>query len=214
MKKKKKSEPDLFEYRIEYSLNNSLPAKRFFMALNPKNALSQLAYTCIKSTPFSNISQAQCDLFVKAFSNLSTDFMSPPELLGVPEPIPNQESPELDPAPEIVKPQDAPVDNSEDTITSESQEEELQSIQVETKIDSNTEYLEKQNVRLEQIVIIEKKNHVKLKEYENLKSDIDNMLEWFVSNISILLFEEYNRWAEKWYTIEYPIISNQDESTE
>ena len=72
-----------------------------------------------------------------------------------------------------------PVDNSEDTITSESQEEELQSIQVETKIDSNTEYLEKQNVRLEQIVIIEKKNHVKLKEYENLKSDIDNMLEWF-----------------------------------
>ena len=59
MKKNNEREPDLIQYRLEYSLNNDLPSERFLMATDPRDALSQLAYLCIKHIPVDNFTKEQ-----------------------------------------------------------------------------------------------------------------------------------------------------------
>ena len=73
MKRKKEREPELLQYRIEYSVDDNFPTERFFMSLNPKDALSQLCHICIKSSPFDDLKQGELDLSTQAFSNPDID---------------------------------------------------------------------------------------------------------------------------------------------
>ena len=93
MKRKKEREPELLQYRIEYSIDDNFPTERFFMSLNPKDALSQLCHICIKSSPFDDLKQGELDLFTQAFSNPDIDTLERPELLPVPDPIPDEDFP-------------------------------------------------------------------------------------------------------------------------
>ena len=43
-----------------------------------------------------------------------------------------------------------------------------------------------------------------MEEFENLKSRMSDALNWFKEKLAILTFEEYNRWIDKWISIEYP----------
>ena len=83
MKKTKEREPDLIQYRLEYSLNDDLPSERFFMATDPRDALSQLAYSCIKHIPVDSLSEEEQDSFAKSFANPTKSFIDKPELLEV-----------------------------------------------------------------------------------------------------------------------------------
>ena len=53
-----------------------------------------------------------------------------------------------------------------------------------------------------------------MEEFENLKSRMSDALNWFKEKLAILTFEEYNRWIDKWISIEYPfsetIIEEED----
>ena len=92
MKKNNEREPDLIQYRLEYCLNDDLPSERFFMATDPRDALSQLAYSCIKYIPVDSLNEEEQDSFAKAFANPTKPLVQAPDLLPVPEPIPDIDS--------------------------------------------------------------------------------------------------------------------------
>ena len=95
MKKRSKDrEPELIQYKLEYSLNDGFPAERFFMALSPKEALEQLLLTCIKSSPFDNFNEQEKEILAEAFSSGSTDLLKKPDLLVIPEALPDKDFPE------------------------------------------------------------------------------------------------------------------------
>ena len=97
MKKNNEREPDLIQYRLEYCLNDDLPSERFFMATDPRDALSQLAYSCIKYIPVDSLNEEEQDSFAKAFANPTKPFVQAPDLLPIPEPIPDIDFPEPEP---------------------------------------------------------------------------------------------------------------------
>ena len=105
-KRSKDREPELIQYKLEYSLNDGFPAERFFMALSPKEALEQLLLTCIKSSPFDNFNEQEKEILAEAFSSGSTDLLKKPDLLVIPEALPDKDFPEPEslPPPESKQP--------------------------------------------------------------------------------------------------------------
>ena len=71
------------------------------MATDPRDALSQLAYSCIKHIPVENLSEEEQDSFAKAFSNPNSPYKEKPQLFNVPEPIPDIDFPEPEPVKEV-----------------------------------------------------------------------------------------------------------------
>ena len=106
MKRDQDREPELIQYKLEYSLNDGFPAERFFMALSPKEALEQLLLTCIKSSPFDNFNEQEKEILAEAFSSGSTDLLKKPDLLVIPEALPDKDFPEPEslPPPESKQP--------------------------------------------------------------------------------------------------------------
>ena len=62
------------------------------MALSPKEALEQLLLTCIKSSPFDNFNEQEKEILAEAFSSGSTDLLKKPDLLVIPEALPDKDS--------------------------------------------------------------------------------------------------------------------------
>ena len=218
MKRKKEREPELLQYRIEYSIDDNFPTERFFMSLNPKDALSQLCHICIKSSPFDDLKQGELDLFTQAFSNPDIDTLDRPELLPVPDPIPDEDFPEPEPEPEPEKTEESEIteddpddETTEDFFNSTFQQEEQTPTPPEVKPDPAAEHRKKQAERLEEIALIQSKNEARTQEFENLKGKVAQVLEWFEAKLSILTFEEYNRWIDKWISLEYPLPRDDDD---
>lgn len=221
MKRKKEREPELLQYRIEYSLNDDFPVERFFMSLNPKDALSQLCHICIKSSPFDDLKQGELDLFTQAFSNPDTITLERPDLLSVPDPIPDEDFPEPEPEPEPKKIEsveneenDQDFENTEDFFNSTFQEEEHTLTPPQVIPDPAAEHRKKQEERLEEITQIQSKNEALVREFENLRGKVTQVLEWFDTKLSIITFEEYNRWIDKWISIEYPLAKEDTDDPE
>jgi hypothetical protein len=210
MKKNSEREPDLIQYRLEYSLNDDLPSERFFMATDPWDALSQLAYSCIKHIPVDSLSENEQDCFVKAFSNPSKPFLEKPDLLEAPKPIPDVDFPE--PEPPIPATDEKPSDESNqddfaedgfvDTQDSESADA---TPDLQPKPDPAAEHKAKQQERLSEIAKIEKQNQEILSRYEKLINKTRRIMEWFTPRIEVMTFEEHNRWTDSWTKLEYPL---------
>ena len=219
MKKSQEKEPDLVEYRLEYSLNDDLPSERFFMATDPRDALSQLAYSCIKFIPVENLSEEEQDSFAKAFSNPNSPFKEKPQLFNVPEPIPDIDFPEPEPVKEVEIDEQAkggedgqqPNEEEGFLISPEQQGQENSMMSAETKPDPAAEHRVKQDERLSEIAQIEAKNQKLIEDYQKLNGKTRRIMEWFTPRISIQTFEEHNRWTDSWSTITYPLISEDEE---
>ena len=223
MKKSQEKEPDLVEYRLEYSMNDDLPSERFFMATDPRDALSQLAYSCIKHIPVDNLSEEEQDSFAKAFSNPNSPFKEKPELFNVPDPIPDIDFPEPEPVNEVEIDEQAkgeedgqqPDDEEGFLIPPEQQGQENSMTSVDTKPDPAAEHRLKQEERLSEIAQIEAKNKKLIEGYQKLSGKTRRIMEWFTARILIQTFEEHNRWTDSWSTIEYPLIEeNEEEESE
>ena len=218
MKKRSKDrEPELIQYKLEYSLNDGFPAERFFMALSPKEALEQLLLTCIKSSPFDNFNEQEKEILAEAFSYGSTDLLKKPDLLVIPEALPDKDFPEPEslPPPESKQPIQNESESGENLDFFNTPEEGNQTSPIpEVKPDPAEEYRAKQKERLEEINRAKDKNKSLMEEFENLKSRMSDALNWFKEKLAILTFEEYNRWIDKWISIEYPfsetIIEEED----
>ncbi len=211
MKKTKEREPDLIQYRLEYSLNDDLPSERFFMATDPRDALSQLAYSCIKHIPVDSLSEEEQDSFAKSFANPTKSFIDKPELLEVPKPIPDIEFPEPEPEPppaELEKTEEQNENgDSEEGFLGMSQESESGNTapDLQPKPDPAAEHKLKQEERLAQIAEVEKTNQGLLERYEKLGNKTRRILDWFTPRIEIFNFEEHNRWSDSWTKLEYPL---------
>jgi hypothetical protein len=48
MSKKLEREPDLIEFKVNYTLDQDLPVEKYFMAYNATEALKMFAHSCIK----------------------------------------------------------------------------------------------------------------------------------------------------------------------
>jgi hypothetical protein len=218
MKKNSEREPDLIQYRLEYSLNDDLPSERFFMATDPRDALSQLAYSCIKHIPVDSLSENEQDCFVKAFSNPSKPFLEKPDLMEAPKPIPDVDFPEPElPIPAIdEKPSDESKQNdfSEDGFVDIQDTETADSTpDLQPKPDPAAEHKTKQQERLAEIAKIDKQNQEILSRYEKLINKTGRIMEWFTPRIEIMTFEEHNRWTDSWTSIDYPLVPDEEEES-
>ena len=212
--KKRDREPELIQYRIEFSIEEDLPAERFLMALTPHDALSQLASMCIKNSPFKNLSKEEHDAFASAFSRSKAHDLLPPSLDPVPDPIPDLDIQETEA--EII-PEKIEQKNDEENVPEEETEDQLnpfaQTEEVKpSKPDPAAEHRIKQQERLKQISEVEARNKQVLQGYENLVKKTEELTNWLSSRISIIAFEEYNRWIDKWVAIDYPLTEVADNS--
>ena len=218
MKKSKEREPDLIQYKLEYFMNDDLPSERFFMATSARDALSQLAYSCIKHIPVDNLSEQEQDGFAKAFSTPGTPFMMEPELLKVPDTIEDIDFPEPEPKPIVAK----ETSDQEESDRMENEDDFSVSVDenntppdLEHKPDPAIEHQNKQKERLNEISEIQLKNKQLIEEYENLHGKVRRIMEWFSPRITIQNFEEHNRWTDSWTSIEYPLVHEpKDQDTE
>ena len=218
MKKNSEREPDLIQYRLEYSLNDDLPSERFFMATDPRDALSQLAYSCIKHIPVDSLSENEQDCFVKAFSNPTKPFLEKPDLLEVPKPIPDIDFPEPEPAPPATDEKSLDESNQDDFsedgfVDIQDTESAVATPDLQPKPDPAAEHKIKQEERLAEIVKIEKQNQELLERYEKLNNKTRRIMEWFTPRIEIMTFEEHNRWTDSWTSIEYPLEPNEEDDS-
>jgi hypothetical protein len=85
--KKREREPDLNQFRIESVVDDDLPIETFFMALDSREAIKMLAYSCLKYLSVRNMSETAIDCFVNAYANPGKSFLEPPEMIPVPEPL-------------------------------------------------------------------------------------------------------------------------------
>jgi hypothetical protein len=218
MKKPKDREPDLIEYRLEYFMNDDLPSERFFMATCPRDALSQLAYSCIKHIPIDNLSEQEQDGFAKSFSNPSSPFIEEPKLLPVPDAIADIDFPEPEPEPQIQEELNNIEENNglqNEGDFSDSTNESIPTPPLEHKPDPAIEHQNKQMERLNEISEIQIKNQKLMEEYENLCAKVRKIMEWFCPRITVQTFEEHNRWSDSWAAIDYPLVSEkEDENNE
>ena len=216
--KESEREPDLIQYRLEYTLNDDLPSE-LLHATDPRDALSQLAYSCLKNIPVDNLSEEEQDCFAKAFANPTKPFIDKPEMLAVPEPIADIDFPEPEPEPPAPVPETKEEENkngdSEEGFLGMPQENESENTtpDLQPKPDPAAEHKAKQDERLAQITEIEKRNQVLLQQYEKLCIKTRRILEWFTPRIEIFNFEEHNRWSDSWTKLEYPLPPDQDEES-
>ena len=160
------------------------------MATNPRDALSQLAYTCIKHIPVDSLSESEQDCFVKAFSNPSKPFLEKPDLQEVPSPIPDIDFPE--PEPPTPATDEKSIDESNESGFPEDGFVDIQDNEfgdtipdLQPKPDPAAEHKIKQEERLAEIVKIEKENQELLERYEKLKHKTLRIIEWFTPRIEI-----------------------------
>lgn len=228
----------MLQYRFEFCLNDDMSSERFFMALNPTDALRLLCLNALRNSPFKNHSQEDQELFAVAFANPKTEWHTPPELLPVPDPIPDLELPEPPQEIEVVEEeveevetlQEGEGDSSEgvsDPTQAEGQdldsspenilqgtqgEEENAFVFEQPKSDPVEEHKIKQREREEEISKIKERNSLITQKYESQKHRVQEFLNWFESAFSIVTFEEYNRWIDKWVAVDYPLVEQAEEN--
>ena len=69
MRKKVEREPDLVEFKINYTLDEDLPVEKYFMAYNSTDALKAFAQSCVKFLEEKNLSDIELSSFLETFAN-------------------------------------------------------------------------------------------------------------------------------------------------
>ena len=184
------------------------------MALSPKKLWSNyfLRTKVVRSIILMNRKRKLAEAF--SSGNRSTE---KPDLLVIPEALFDKDFPEPEslPPPESKQPIQNESESGENLDFFNTPEEGNQTSPIpEVKPDPAEEYRAKQKERLEEINRAKDKNKSLMEEFENLKSRMSDALNWFKEKLAILTFEEYNRWIDKWISIEYPfsepIIEEED----
>ena len=220
MSSKREREPDLIQFRLEYVLDDDLPVEKFFMATDARNAIGMFAHSCQKFLSERNMSDQAIDCFAKAFANPGKSFLDPPEILPVPEEIPEyiksqeeveQEAAAVQRAKEaLVEESSPPVDpfmQAEDGEEGSPPVEEniFAAPAKEEKADPAIEHAAKKAKREEEIMEARKENEKRQMAYENLSGMVLRMVKELNDRLSIIKFEEHDRWSDKWNPLAYPL---------
>ena len=184
-----------------------------------------LARSCLKHLSEGKLSDQAVDCFVDAYANPGQPFLETPEMLTVPEPLPDLE---------VVT--ENPIKNEDRQSTEETQEDSGEvfatteddqsegispadpfrdsSDQKETKPDPAIEHAKKKQVRDEEIILATTENQRRREEFENLCSMALCRVEELNLKLSILKIEEHNRWSDEWNCVPYPLPNETKEPSE
>ena len=223
----KHREPDLVQFRIEYVLDDDVSVEKFFMALNERDAIKMFAHSCQKFLSQQGVSEKATDCFVNAFANPGKLFLNEPEMLPLPEEIQKCEPPEkeaeptgtLDTQEETVEPS-PPADpflqqEEGEKSTPFAQNTERENIfgspSKEQKEDPAIEHARKKAENDMKIQEANQENDRRKSEYEQLSSLVLQQVDELNDRLSIIHFEEHNRWTDKWDPIPYPFKEEETE---
>ena len=220
MSSKREREPDLIQFRLEYVLDDDLPVEKFFMATDARNAIGMFAHSCQKFLSEPNMSDQALDSFAKAFAHPGKSFLEPPEMIPVPEEIP-----EYIKSQEEVEQEAAAVQRAKEALVEESSPPADPFMQAEdgeegsppaeenifaapakdAKPDPAIEHARKKAERDEQIREAKAENDQKKTEYENLLGTVSQLVGELNEKLSVIAFEEHDRWSDKWNPLAYPL---------
>jgi len=88
MRKKVEREPDLIEFKVNYTLDEDLPVEKYFMAYNSTEALKAFAQSCVKFLDEKKLPDVELNCFLNSYAKPGETFINKPELIPAPEPIP------------------------------------------------------------------------------------------------------------------------------
>jgi len=219
----RKREPDLIQFRIEYVLDDDLPVEKFFMALNEKDAIKTFAHSCQKFLSQQRVSEEATDCFLNAFANPGQPFLDEPAMIPVPEEIAEYEPPEEEEPNETQEIQEETVepppadpfmqqeDGEETSPFAQSTETDnfLGAPSREQKEDPAIEHARKKAERDMKIQEANQENERRRTEYEQLSSWVLQQVDELNERVSIIHFEQHNRWADKWDPISYPFTKEE-----
>lgn len=222
MRKKVEREPDLVEFKINYTLDKDLPVEKYFMAYNSTDALKAFAQSCVKFLEEKNLSEIELSSFLETYAKPEEFCIEKPELISDPEPIPELDEEvlknyeeekkievESESVPDAVDSEDS---NSDQMIEQDQPEEHVDNfaVPVEKKpiVDPRIEHAELEAKRKQDLQIISEQNKKNLENYEYLTAKTSQRIQKINQRIQIIEFSEFFKWSDKWVDIPLPKTSN------
>jgi hypothetical protein len=222
MRKKVEREPDLVEFKINYTLDEDLPVEKYFMAYNSTDALKAFAQSCIKFLEEKNLSEVELNCFLETYAKPEEICIEKPELISDPKPIPEldeevlknyEEQKKIEVERESALDTDVPENsNTEQMIGQDQTEEQVDNfaVPVEKKsiVDPRIEHAELEAKRDAELKIISDQNKKNLANYEYLTAITSQRIQRINHRIQIIEFSEYFKWSDKWVDLPLPKNSN------
>jgi hypothetical protein len=222
MRKKVEREPDLVEFKINYTLDEDLPVEKYFMAYNSTDALKAFAQSCIKFLEEKNLSEVELNCFLETYAKPEEICIEKPELISDPKPIPEldeevlknyEEQKKIEVERESALDTDVPENsNTEQMIGQDQTEEQVDNfaVPVEKKsiVDPRIEHAELKAKREQNLQNISDQNKKNFDNYEYLIAKTSQRIQKINHRIQIVEFSEYFKWSDKWVDLPLPKNSN------
>ena len=223
MKKKHEREPEQIQYHFEYAIGEDLPVEIYLTATVQQEAIRSFARHCIRFLEAKNLSDEQQEAFLNAVLQTEDSSKHLPGILPVPERLPDLELPLDPPEPSSQEIPETPVSEPQDPfsednpevggfgiVPSEDQEASELFAPQPSKPDPHEEHKRKQLERESEIKRIEQHNAAIIDKHQRLTGEAHNQAQWLKGQLSVLTFEEYNRWSDKWTVLPHPFSDIQD----
>ena len=223
MKKKREREPEQIQYHFEYAIGEDLPVEIYLTATVQQEAIRSFARHCIRFLEAKNLSDEQQEAFLNAVLQTEDSSKHLPGILPVPERLPDLELPLDPPEPSSQEIPETPVSEPQDPfsednpevggfgiVPSEDQEASELFAPQPSKPDPHEEHKRKQLERESEIKRIEQHNAAIIDKQQRLTGEAHNQAQWLKGQLSVLTFEEYNRWSDKWTVLPHPFSDIQD----
>ena len=222
MRKKVEREPDLVEFKVNYTLDGDLPVEKYFMAYNSTDALKAFAQSCVKFLDEKNLSEIELSCFLESYANPEEFCIEKPELISDPKPVPEldeevlknyeeQKKKEIESESATDKVQ-AEVSNMDQMIGQDQSEEHVDNFAVpvekKTIVDPRIEHAELKAKREQDLQIISEQNKKNLESYEYLTAKTSQRIQTINQRIQIIEFSEFFKWSDKWVDLPLPKNSN------
>lgn len=218
MRKKVEREPDLVEFKINYTLDEDLPVEKYFMAYNSTDALKAFAQSCVKFLEEKTLSEVELNCFLETYAKPEEICIEKPELIADPKPVPELDEEvlknyeeqkkreiESESAPDTLDSEDS---NPDQMMQQDQPEEDVDNfaVPVEKKsiVDPRIEHAELEAKREQDLQIISGQNKKNLENYEYLTSKTSQRIQKINKRIQIIEFSEYFKWSDKWVDLPLP----------
>lgn len=223
MKKKHEREPEQIQYHFEYAIGEDLPVEIYLTATVQEEAIRSFARHCIRFLETKNLSDEQQEAFLNALLQTEDSSKHLPGILPVPERLPDLELPEDPPEPSSQEIQETQVSEPKDPLSDHNAEvggfgrgpsEEQDATELfapqPSKPDPHEEHKRKQLERVSEIERINQHNAAIIDKHQRLTGEALSQAQWLKGQLSVLTFEEHNRWSDKWTALPNPFSDGQD----
>jgi hypothetical protein len=216
MKKKREREPDLIEFKVNYTLDGDIPVEKYFMAYSANEAIKSFAHSCVKFLSEKKFSDIEMSCFTNAFTSPTEPYLTKPNENALPKPIPALDEAELVKFEEIKKEElltEQALSNpeSEEANSPLGTAEEIDiftpPVKVE-KVDPRVEHAERLALYSKKVNAITAENKKILESYESLIFKTNQRITEINQRINIIEISEYFKWSDKWIDVPIPTYSN------